>query len=41
MAIHIPAKFTAGDVFTVRVLSGGTLEISRNGKLLAKRKASP
>ena len=37
----IPAKFTAGDVFTVRVLSGGTLEISRNGKLLAKRKASP
>ncbi len=37
----IPTKFTAGDVFTVRVLSGGTLEISRNGKLLAKRKASP
>ncbi len=37
----IPTKFTAGDVFTVRVLSGGTLEISHNGKLLAKRKASP
>ncbi|HMS00521.1 MAG TPA: VWA domain-containing protein [Anaerolineales bacterium] len=37
----IPTKFTAGDVFTVRVLSGGMLEISHNGKLLAKRKASP
>jgi len=37
----IPTKFTAGDVFTVCVLPGGTLEISRNGKLLAKRKASP
>lgn len=34
----IPVKFTAGDTFTVRILSDGTLEISRNGKLLAKRK---
>jgi hypothetical protein len=34
----ISTKFTAGDVFTVRVLPDGTLELSQNGKLLAKRK---
>jgi hypothetical protein len=34
----IATKFTAGDVFTVRVLPDGTLELSKNGKLLAKRK---
>ena len=37
----IPVKFTAGDTFTVRVNSDGALEISRNGKLLAKRKITP
>ena len=37
----IPVKFTAGDTFTVSVLSDGTLEISRNGNLLVKRKVSP
>jgi hypothetical protein len=37
----IPVKFTAGDTFTVQVNSDGTLEISRNGKLLAKRKVMP
>jgi PKD repeat protein/lysophospholipase L1-like esterase/Mg-chelatase subunit ChlD len=36
----IPVKFTAGDTFSVRALPDGTLEISRNGKLLAKRKIS-
>jgi len=34
----ISSKFTTGDVFTARVLPDGTLELSRNGKLLAKRK---
>jgi hypothetical protein len=34
----IPVKFTAGDTFTVSLLSDGMLELSRNGKLLAKRK---
>lgn len=37
----IPVKFTVGDAFTVRVLSDGALEISRNGKVLVKRKVSP
>ena len=34
----IPVKFTVGDTFTVRVLKDGALEISRNGKLVVKRK---
>jgi len=37
----ISTKFAKGDTFTVRVLSDGTLEFSRNGKLITKRKASP
>lgn len=37
----IPVKFAAGDTFTVRVLSDGALEFSRNGKLIAKRRVSP
>jgi PKD repeat protein len=37
----IPVKFATGDTFTVRVNSDGTLEISRNGKFLAKRRVVP
>ncbi|HQU37326.1 MAG TPA: hypothetical protein PLR65_12150 [Anaerolineales bacterium] len=37
----ISVKFKTGDTFTVRILSDGTLEISRNGKVLVKRKISP
>ncbi|MBE7534734.1 MAG: hypothetical protein HS124_03255 [Anaerolineales bacterium] len=37
----IAAKFAKGDTFTARVLSDGALEISRNGKLIAKRKINP
>jgi hypothetical protein len=37
----IPVKFIAGDTFSVRALADGTLEIYRNGKLLAKRDVTP
>jgi hypothetical protein len=37
----IPAKFIAGDTFSVRALADGTIEIYRNGKSLAKRDITP
>ena len=37
----IPVKFIAGDQFSVQVLADGTVEIHRNGKLLAKRDVTP
>jgi len=37
----IPVKFTAGDMFSVRVSADGTVAIQRNGKLLAKRDVIP
>jgi len=37
----IPVKFAAGDTFSVYVLADGTVEIHRNGKLLAKRDVTP
>jgi len=33
----VPAKFTAGDTFTIHISADNTLEISRNGKVIAKR----
>jgi phosphatidylserine/phosphatidylglycerophosphate/cardiolipin synthase-like enzyme len=38
---NIPVKFTAGDTFSVRALSDSTVEISRNGKLFARRRVMP
>jgi hypothetical protein len=37
----IPVTFKDGDKFSVRVLANGTVEIQRNGKLLAKRDVTP
>ena len=37
----IPVKFVAGDTFSVQVLADGTVEIQRNGKLLAQRDVMP
>jgi hypothetical protein len=37
----IPVKFSAGDQFSVQVLVDGTVQIYRNGKLLAKRDVIP
>lgn len=33
----VPAKFTAGDTFTIHISADNMLEISRNGKVIAKR----
>jgi hypothetical protein len=37
----IPVTFADGDVFSARALANGTVEIYRNGKLLAKRDVIP
>ncbi len=37
----IPVRFAEGDVFSVRVLANGMVEIQRNGKSLARRDVTP